>query len=102
MANRMLLHLGLSHRGVPDRPLLVDCSTAQRLLLMGCCPHGMPHGPLLTNGGMAHGPLLTNGGMVYGPLLTDGGFGRIRTSGGHHRRTMVPLRPNRSGKGTAH
>ena len=76
MANGMLLHLGLRHRGVPHGPLLVDRS-------------------------MVDGPLLTDGGMVECPLLTDGGSGRRSPSGWHHGRTMVPLGPDRSNKNTA-
>ena len=87
MANRMLLHLGLRHRGVPHGPLLVD--------------RGMAEGPLLVGCGMAEGPLLVGCGMAEGPLLTDGGSGRHTPSRWHHGRTMVPLCPDGSNKNAA-
>ena len=90
MANGMLLHLGLRHRGVPHGPLLVDRGTAKRLLLVGGRPHGM-----------SHGALLVDRSLVEGALLTDGGSGRRSSSGWHHGRTMVRLGPDRSNNNTA-
>ena len=101
MANGMLLHLGLRHRGVPHGPLLVDRGTAKRLLLVGGCPHGMSHGALLGGCGMAEGPLLGGCGMAESPLLTDCSSGRRSPSGWHHGRTRMPLGPDRSNKNTA-
>ena len=81
MANGMLLHLGMRHRGMVHGPPMVD--------------HSIVHGPLLVDHSIVHGPLLVDYSTVHGPLLSADSFSRW-----HHRRTMVPLGPNRANKNT--